>query len=102
MHLFFQIQAVTLFNKQLANNDKLRSEIDHLRQERAVFDNLYKKLAHELDKSKQAMSEFIRDSTEAFEQRWAQSVQCQKYMVNQVSQGVHTSHWSCWFFFFPY
>lgn len=63
------LQATTHFNKQLATNASLRGEIDHLRQERAVFDNLYKKLAHELDKTKRETFEVIRDSTEAFEQR---------------------------------
>ena len=57
------------FNKQLANNRDLRDDIDHMRRERAVFENLYKKLAKELENSKKEMSEVIESSTQAFEQR---------------------------------
>lgn len=37
-------QALVKFNKSLANNRKLREEIDNLRGERVAFDSVYKKL----------------------------------------------------------
>lgn len=67
VHFFFQ--AMVHFNQQLAINRDLRDEIDHLRRERAVFENLYKKLAKELENCKKDMSEVIETSTQAFEQR---------------------------------
>ena len=57
------------FNKQLAINRDLREDIDHLRRERAVFENLYKKLAKELEQCKKQMADVIDTSTQAFEQR---------------------------------
>lgn len=37
-------QALMKFNKSLANNRKLREEIDNLRGERVAFDSVYKKM----------------------------------------------------------
>lgn len=62
-------KAITHFNRQLAINRQLRDDIDHLRQERGVFESLYKRLSHELDGSKQEMTEVIHTSTQALEQR---------------------------------
>ena len=60
---------MVLFNQQLAKNSNLRSDIDHMRRERTVFDNLYRKLSKELNRSKRNMGEVISTSTQAFEQR---------------------------------
>ena len=57
------------FNKQLAVNGRLREDIEHLRRERAMFENLYKKLAKELENAKTEMKDIIEASTQAFEQR---------------------------------
>lgn len=62
-------KSMVQFNQQLAINQKLRSDIDHLRRERSVFDNLYKKLSKELNRSKREMSDVIDVTTQAFEQR---------------------------------
>ena len=62
-------QAMVHFNRQLAINSSLREDIDHLRQEKAIFDSLYKKLARELDQSKREMADIIETSTHAYEQR---------------------------------
>jgi len=62
-------KAMVQFNQQLAVNSNLRNDIDHLRRERSVFDNLYKKLSKELNKSKRSVTEVIEASTLAFEQR---------------------------------
>lgn len=37
-------KALVKFNEALATNKKLRDEIDDLRRERLVFDNIYRKL----------------------------------------------------------
>lgn len=42
--IFFVIQANKKFNQGLAENSKLREEIDHMRTERTIFQGLYKKL----------------------------------------------------------
>ena len=68
-HDVFIFQAMVHFNKQLAINRDLREDIDHLRRERAVFENLYKKLAKELETCKKEMTDVIEASTQAFEQR---------------------------------
>jgi len=62
-------KAMVQFNNQLAVNSNLRNDIDHLRRERCVFDNLYKKLGKELNRSKRDTSDVIEASTLAFEQR---------------------------------
>lgn len=40
----FFFQANTKFNRSLSENKELRSDIDHMRTERTIFQNLYKKL----------------------------------------------------------
>ncbi|XP_013383598.1 coiled-coil domain-containing protein 63 isoform X2 [Lingula anatina] len=62
-------KAMVNLNKQLATNAKLREEIDHLRQERAVFDNLHKKLSAELQQSKDKVMEIIAEATAAYDSR---------------------------------
>lgn len=62
-------KAMVQFNQQLAVNSDLRNDIDHLRRERSVFDNLYKKLSKELNRSKRNTADVIEASTQAFEQR---------------------------------
>ena len=41
-------KALVKFNEALAHNKNLREEIDNLRRERVVFDNIYRKLEKEL------------------------------------------------------
>jgi hypothetical protein len=47
----------------------LRQEIDSLRRERVVFDQLYKKMEKELSKKKNRMAEIIETANAAYEQR---------------------------------
>ena len=54
---------------QLTLNRKLRDEIDHLRVERALYEDLYKRLSAELQHSKKELTVTIGTSTEAFEKR---------------------------------
>lgn len=48
-------KALVKFNQSLAHNRKLREQIDDLRRERVVFDNIYKKLERELHEKKKQM-----------------------------------------------
>ena len=41
-------QALKRYNEALANNKRLRENIDNLRRERLVFDQIYRKLEKEL------------------------------------------------------
>ncbi|KAK3084854.1 hypothetical protein FSP39_020235 [Pinctada imbricata] len=62
-------KSTVKFNQQLSVNFRLRQEIDHLRQERSIFDNLYKKLTKELNETKQNMNEIIMEASQAYEER---------------------------------
>ncbi|XP_078682326.1 coiled-coil domain-containing protein 63-like isoform X2 [Branchiostoma floridae x Branchiostoma belcheri] len=62
-------KATVEFNDMLTENSSLREEIDHLRTERNVFDNLYKKLSKELNEKKKEMGEIIEQSTSAYDAR---------------------------------
>ena len=62
-------KALVKFNQSLAHNRKLREEIDDLRRERVVFDNIYKKLEKELHEKKKQMAQVIELSNLTYEQR---------------------------------
>merc|ERR1719326_1305630 len=62
-------KALVKFNEALAHNKQLREEIDNLRRERVVFDNIYRKLERELHDKKKQMSNIIELSNLAYEQR---------------------------------
>lgn len=62
-------KALVKFNNALAENKHLRKKIDNLRQERIVFDNIYRKLERELHQKKMHMAEIIEQSNQAYEAR---------------------------------
>eukprot|EP00002_Diphylleia_rotans_P012183 TRINITY_DN2383_c0_g1_i6.p1 TRINITY_DN2383_c0_g1~~TRINITY_DN2383_c0_g1_i6.p1 ORF type:complete len:540 (-),score=149.72 TRINITY_DN2383_c0_g1_i6:74-1693(-) len=62
-------QALIKFNQALAENKTLRDQIDSLRRERVVFDNLYKKHEKDLLEQKKEMAGVIEMSNSAYEQR---------------------------------
>jgi len=62
-------KALVKFNEALAHNKQLREEIDNLRRERVVFDNIYRKLERELHDKKKQMANIIELSNLAYEQR---------------------------------
>ncbi|KAK2177505.1 hypothetical protein NP493_594g00019 [Ridgeia piscesae] len=62
-------QATVNLDTQLTLNRKLRDEIDHLRHERSLYGDLYKRLSAELQHSKEELTATIGTSTEAFEKR---------------------------------
>jgi chromosome segregation ATPase len=47
------------YNQAVAQNKHLREQIDALRRERVVFDNIYKKLEGELEDKKDKMMQII-------------------------------------------
>jgi len=71
------------FNTQLTLNRKLREEIDHLRNERALYGGLYKRLSRELQEAKEELTDTIEISTQAFEQRCTLHTRCIDMIVVQ-------------------
>ncbi len=82
------LQTIVHFNKQMAVNQQLRADIDHLRQEKSVFDSLYRKLASKLGKGKKQIISVIEASTQAFEQRWL-NILC--WFIKNI---YFLNHWS--------
>jgi len=62
-------KALIKFNEALAYNKKLREEIDNLRRERVIFDQINAKLAKELHEKKKEMAQIIEISNIAYEAR---------------------------------
>ncbi|KAH3857694.1 coiled-coil domain-containing protein 63-like [Dreissena polymorpha] len=62
-------QELMKFNNQLATNARLREELDHLRQEKAVFDSLHKRLTKRLEDTKHQISDCIAQASSAYEER---------------------------------
>ena len=62
-------KSLVKFNEALASNKQLRAKIDRMRQERVVFDGIYKKLERELHEKKKEMSAIIEDSNNAYQAR---------------------------------
>lgn len=57
------------YNSTVAHNRKLRDEIDTLRRERLVFEQIYDKLTSELKSKKQEMEDIVRIAKTANEDR---------------------------------
>jgi coiled-coil domain-containing protein 63/114 len=62
-------KALIKFNEAIAHNKVLRDDIDDLRRERVVFENIYRKMERELQDRKQKMAEIIESSNQSYEQR---------------------------------
>eukprot|EP00238_Polyblepharides_amylifera_P006699 CAMPEP_0196594476 /NCGR_PEP_ID=MMETSP1081-20130531/78490_1 /TAXON_ID=36882 /ORGANISM="Pyramimonas amylifera, Strain CCMP720" /LENGTH=463 /DNA_ID=CAMNT_0041918757 /DNA_START=9 /DNA_END=1400 /DNA_ORIENTATION=+ len=62
-------KALIKFNEALAKNKELREEIDNLRRERAVFDEIYGKLQRDLHEKKKEIANVIEISNIAYEAR---------------------------------
>eukprot|EP00742_Colponemidia_sp_Colp-10_P004158 GILJ01004437.1.p1 GENE.GILJ01004437.1~~GILJ01004437.1.p1 ORF type:complete len:581 (-),score=146.53 GILJ01004437.1:80-1822(-) len=62
-------KAVVKFNEAIAHNKTLREEIDALRKERLLFDNVYKRLEKEVHERKRDMANIIEISNSAYEVR---------------------------------
>lgn len=57
------------FNESVADNKELRQQIDALRRERVVFNNIYKDLETDLQKKKKEMANIIEQANAAYEAR---------------------------------
>lgn len=62
-------KALIRFNKSINNNRQLRTQVDMLRRERAVFDTVYRKFEKELADHKKQMAEIVEFSNAAYEAR---------------------------------
>ena len=62
-------KALLKFNEAISHNKTLRDNIDDLRRERVVFENIYKKMERELQDRKRQMAEIIELSNQMYEQR---------------------------------
>lgn len=58
-------QSLVKYNQKVAQNKQLRKRIDDLKQERVVFDGIYKKLERELSEKAKQMSIVIEDGENA-------------------------------------
>lgn len=62
-------KSLIKFNEAISHNKGLREQIDDLRRERVVFENIYRKMERDLQERKQHMAEIIELSNQAYEQR---------------------------------
>eukprot|EP01048_Picozoa_sp_COSAG05_P016361 COSAG05_NODE_2096_length_3565_cov_3.277293_1_plen_497_part_00 len=62
-------KALQKFNGALAHNTDLRADIDNLRRERAIMDDIYRKLEEELDSKRVEMASIIDAANEAYASR---------------------------------
>merc|ERR1719262_1591386 len=75
------------FNIAIAANKKLRDQIDTLRRERVVFDDIYRKLENELQQKKREMANIIDQANAAYEAR--DSAQAQMAALKQQADKEH-------------
>eukprot|EP00397_Hematodinium_sp_SG-2012_P028170 GEMP01029646.1.p1 GENE.GEMP01029646.1~~GEMP01029646.1.p1 ORF type:complete len:541 (+),score=178.60 GEMP01029646.1:61-1683(+) len=80
-------KALQKFNESVATNKELREQIDGLRRERVVFDNIYKKLEAELQQKKKEMANIIEQANAAYEAR--DSAQAQMAALKQQADKEH-------------
>ena len=57
------------FNDAMSHNNKLKAQIDSLRRERGIFENIYKRLEGELRKRREDMAKKIEEANTAYEKR---------------------------------
>jgi hypothetical protein len=62
-------KSLIKFNESSSHNKDLRFQIDDLRRERIVFENIYRKMEKDLQDKKKSMAEIIEISNQAYEQR---------------------------------
>ena len=57
------------YNSTIASNNKLRSEINQLRRERKIFQQVYQKLSDDLESKKQEMERIVKIANNANQDR---------------------------------
>jgi len=80
-------KALQKFNEAIAANRTLREQIDTLRRERVVFDDIYRKLENELQQKKKEMASIIEQANAAYEAR--DSAQAQMAALKQQADKEH-------------
>lgn len=87
-------QALMKFNQAIEANRGLREQIDTLRRERVVFDDIYKKLENELHSKKKEMANIIEQANAAYEAR--DSAQAQMAALKQQADKEHAEFEKEW------
>lgn len=82
------------FNEAIAANRNLREQIDTLRRERVVFDDIYRKLENELQQKKKEMANIIEQANAAYEAR--DSAQAQMASLKQQADKEHAEFEKEW------
>jgi chromosome segregation ATPase len=82
------------FNEAIEANRGLREQIDTLRRERVVFDDIYKKLENELHSKKKEMANIIEQANAAYEAR--DSAQAQMAALKQQADKEHAEFEKEW------
>merc|ERR1719243_373297 len=87
-------RALQKFNEAIADNRGLRDQIDALRRERVVFDDIYRKLENELQQKKKEMANIIEQANAAYEAR--DSAQAQMAALKQQADKEHSEFEKEW------
>merc|ERR1719277_314233 len=87
-------KALQKFNEAIAANRVLREQIDTLRRERVVFDDIYRKLENELQQKKQEMAHIIEQANAAYEAR--DQAQAQMAALKQQADREHAEFEKEW------
>merc|ERR1719221_2404865 len=86
--------AVQKFNEAITSNRTQREQIDTLRRERVVFDNIYRRLENELTQKKKEMANIIEQANAAYEAR--DSAQAQMASLKQQADKEHAEFEKEW------
>ena len=81
-------KALQRFNEALAANKELRAQIDTLRQERGVFEAVYRKIERELAEKKRAMANMIESSNQAYEARDVAQMEVSKILQETNAERI--------------
>merc|ERR1719265_2226784 len=87
-------KALQKFNESIEANRALREQIDTLRRERVVFDDIYRKLENELHSKKKEMANIIEQANAAYEAR--DSAQAQMAALKQQADKEHAEFEKEW------
>jgi len=87
-------KSLQTFNQAISDNKVLREQIDLLRRERLVFDDIYRKLENELQQKKKEMANIIEQANAAYEAR--DSAQAQMAALKQQADKEHAEFEKEW------
>merc|ERR1740122_694448 len=87
-------KALQKFNDAIAANRDQREQIDTLRRERVVFDNIYRRLESELQQKKKEMANIIEQANAAYEAR--DSARAQMAALKQQADKEHAEFEKEW------